>query len=40
MIEMGLKHTSELTVTDTVTAIKMGSGDMPVMAYAEKQVRK
>ncbi len=37
---MGLKHTSELTVTDTVTAIKMGSGDMPVMAYAEKQVRK
>ena len=32
MIEIGLKHTSELTVTDTVTAIKMGSGDMPVLA--------
>ncbi len=27
MIEIGLKHTSELTVTDAVTAIKMGSGD-------------
>ena len=24
MIEIGLKHTSVLTVTDTVTAIKMG----------------
>ena len=32
MIEIGLKHTSELTVTDTVTAIKMGAGDMPVLA--------
>ena len=32
MIEIGLKHISELTVTDTVTAIKMGSGDMPVLA--------
>ena len=32
MIEIGLKHTSELTVTDTVTAIKMGSGDLPVLA--------
>lgn len=32
MIEIGLKHTSELTVTDTVTAIEMGSGDMPVLA--------
>ena len=32
MIEIGLKHTSELMVTDTVTAIKMGSGDMPVLA--------
>ena len=32
MIEIGLKHTSELMVTDTVTAIKMGSGDMPVQA--------
>ena len=27
MIKIGLKHTSELTVTDTVTAIQMGSGD-------------
>jgi predicted thioesterase len=26
MIEIGLKHTSEITVTDAVTAIKMGSG--------------
>ncbi len=32
MIEMSLKHTSELTVTEAVTAIKMGSGDMPVLA--------
>ena len=32
MIEIGLKHTSELMVTDTVTAIKMGSGDMSVLA--------
>ena len=32
MIEIGLKHTGELTVTDTVTAIQMGSGDMPVLA--------
>ena len=32
MIEIGLKHTSELTVTDTVTAIAVGSGDMPVLA--------
>ncbi|MBR6979133.1 MAG: thioesterase family protein [Prevotella sp.] len=31
-IEIGLKHTSELTVTDAVTAIAMGSGDMPVLA--------
>ena len=31
-IEIGLKHTSELTVTDSVTAIAMGSGDMPVLA--------
>ena len=29
---IGLKHTSELTVTDAVTAIRMGSGDMPVLA--------
>ena len=32
MVEVGLKHTSELTVTDAVTAIRMGSGDMPVLA--------
>ena len=32
MIEIGLKHTSELTVTNAVTAIQMGSGDMPVLA--------
>ncbi len=35
MIEIGLKHTSEITVTDAVTAIKMGSGDMPVLATPE-----
>ena len=32
MIEIGLKHISELTVTGSVTAIKIGSGDMPVLA--------
>lgn len=32
MIEIGLKHTSELTVKDAVTAVKVGSGDMPVLA--------
>ena len=32
MIEIGLKHTSELIVTDAVTAIHVGSGDMPVLA--------
>ena len=32
MIETGLKHTSELTVTEAVTAIAAGSGDMPVLA--------
>ncbi len=32
MVEVGLKHTSELTVTDAVTAVRMGSGDMPVLA--------
>ena len=31
-IEIGQQHTSELTVTDAVTAIAMGSGDMPVLA--------
>ena len=32
MIEIGLKHICELTVTDAVTAINVGSGDMPVLA--------
>ncbi len=32
MIEVGLKHTSELIVDESVTAIQMGSGDMPVLA--------
>lgn len=32
MIEIGLKHTSELTVTAEVTAERVGSGDMPVLA--------
>lgn len=32
MIEIGLKHTSELVVTDEVTAIAVGSGNMPVLA--------
>ena len=32
MIEIGLKYTSELTVTDAVTAMAVGSGDMPVLA--------
>ena len=32
MIEIGLKQISELTVTDAVTAVKIGSGDMPVLA--------
>ena len=32
MIEIGLKHTSELTVTDALTAMAIGSGDMPVLA--------
>ena len=32
MITEGLTHTSQLTVTDAVTAIAMGSGDMPVLA--------
>ena len=31
MIEIGLKHTSELVVTEAVTAIAAGSGDMPVL---------
>lgn len=32
MVEIGLKHTSELVVNDAVTAINAGSGDMPVLA--------
>ena len=32
MIEIGQSHTSKLTVTEAVTAIAMGSGDMPVLA--------
>ena len=32
MIEIGLKHTSILTVTENVTAMVIGSGDMPVLA--------
>lgn len=32
MVEIGQKHTSELTVIDVVTAIAIGSGDMPVLA--------
>ncbi len=32
MIEIGQSHTSELTVTEAVTAIAIGSGDMPVLA--------
>ena len=32
MLEVGLKHTSELIVNDALTAIQMGSGDMPVLA--------
>lgn len=32
MIEIGLKYTSELVVTEAVTAITVGSGDMPVLA--------
>ena len=32
MVEIGLKQTSELTVTEAVTAVSVGSGDMPVLA--------
>ena len=32
MIETGQKHISELTVDDAVTAVRMGSGDIPVLA--------
>lgn len=32
MIEIGLQHTSELIVTEDVTAVSVGSGDMAVLA--------
>jgi len=32
MLQEGLTHTSQLTVNETVTAVAMGSGDMPVLA--------
>ena len=32
MIEIGLKHTSKLTVTEDVIAVTVGSGDLPVLA--------
>ena len=32
MLKEGLTHTSELTVNEAVTAITMGSGDLPVLA--------
>lgn len=32
MLETGLTHTSSLTVTETLTAKAMGSGDLPVLA--------
>lgn len=32
MITIGLKHTSEMVVTEAVTAKKMGSGDMQILA--------
>ncbi len=32
MLQEGLRHTSQLTVNETVTAIAMGSGDLPVLA--------
>lgn len=32
MIQEGLTHTSQLTVSEAVTAIEMGSGDLPVLA--------
>jgi len=32
MIEKGMSHTSTLTVTDGMTAIAMGSGDVPVFS--------
>ena len=32
MLQEGLTHTSQLTVDEAFTAVKMGSGDMPVLA--------
>ena len=32
MLKEGLTHTSRMTVTEAVTAVTMGSGDMPVLA--------
>ena len=32
MISIGQKHTSELKVIDSITAVEVGSGDMPVLA--------
>lgn len=32
MIEIGLRHTSELTVGEATTALRIGSGDLPVLA--------
>ena len=32
MLEVGLKHTSVLTVADAVTAMAFGSGELPVLA--------
>ncbi len=32
MIEAGLRHTSDLVVTNEMTALAIGSGDMPVLA--------
>ena len=32
MLEIGLKHTSDQTVSEALTAMQMGSGDLPVFA--------
>ena len=32
MLEIGLRYSSEIMVTDAVTAAAVGSGDMPVLA--------
>ena len=32
MLQEGLTHTSQLTVNEGVTAVAMGSGDMPMLA--------